>query len=263
MTESAFNWFIGTSFCLLGAIFGSGMTALSWRLPRGESWANGRSRCPNCNHVLGPLELVPVLSWLLARGRCRFCGVPVSARYPAIELSCALWSVLAWAKLGLVPALAPVLLWGYLLVALFVIDMDFQLLPDALTLPGTLLALVASYLAHDALHSLYGIIVGAGYLWLFMWIWRTFLKRDGMGGGDIKLGAMFGALLGPFGAFLAITIAAFGGSLIGALLMARGKGGMRTALPFGAFLCPAAMIAYLWGQGWIDAYLRLAGYHPQ
>ncbi len=262
MTDSAFGVFMTASFCLLGAIFGSGMTALSWRLPRGESWASGRSRCPNCAHVLGPLELVPVLSWLATRGRCRFCQARISARYPAIELSCALWSALAFAKLGFVAALAPVLLWGYLLVALFVIDLDFQLLPDALTLPGTLLALIAAFLEHDAQHALLGIVVGAGYLWLFLWIWRTFLKRDGMGGGDIKLGAMFGALLGPFGAFLTITLAAFGGSLIGALLISRGKGGMRTMLPFGAFLCPAAMIAYLWGQGWIDAYLRFAGYHP-
>ena len=257
LTDSGFTWFIGASLCLLGAIFGSGVTALSWRLPRGESWANGRSRCTNCGHVLGPLELVPILSWAFARGRCRFCSVRVSARYPAIEVACALWSVMAWAKLGIVPALAPVLLWGYLLVALFVIDLDFQLLPDALTLPGTLLALVAAWLGPGARHALLGMVVGAGYLWLFMWLWRTFLKRDGMGGGDIKLAAMFGALLGPFGAFLTIMLASFAGSLIGALLISRGRGTMKTALPFGTFLAPAAMIAYLWGEGWIAAYLRL------
>lgn len=251
--------FIGTFFCLLGAIFGSGMTALSWRLPRGESWARGRSRCPRCEHVLGPLELVPVLSWLATRGRCRFCGAPVSARYPLIELSCALWSLLAWLHLGLVPMLAPVLLWGYLLVALVVIDYDFKLLPDALTLPGTLIALVAALMpgGPGARHALLGIVVGSGYLWLFAWIWATFLKREGMGGGDIKLAAMFGALVGPIGAFLTITIAAFSGALVGAALMARGKGGMRTELPFGTFLAPAAMVAFLWGERWLDAYLRL------
>ena len=248
---------IGTCFGLLGAIFGSGMTALSWRLPRGESWASGRSRCPQCGHVLGPLELVPILSWLATRGRCRFCGMPVSARYPLIELSCALWSVLAWLHVGIVPMLAPVLLWGYLLVALVVIDHDFQLLPDALTLPGTLLAVAAAMLGPGARHALLGILVGSGYLWLFAWIWATFLKREGMGGGDIKLAAMFGALLGPVGAFLTITLAAMGGALTGALLMARGKGGMRTELPFGTFLAPAAMAAFLWGEGWVAAYLGM------
>lgn len=249
--------FIGTSFCVLGAIFGSGVTALSWRLPRGESWVHGRSACPACGHVLGPLDLVPLLSWMVARGRCRYCGSGVSARYPAIELACALWSMLAWAKLGLVPELAPVLLWGWLLVALTVIDLDFKLLPDALTLPGTLIAVAAALLGPGARHALYGIAVGSGYLWLFAWIWSTFLKREGMGGGDIKLAAMFGALLGPLGAFLTITVAAFAGALAGALLMARGRGGMRTELPFGSFLAPAAMAVFLWGERLAGTYLSL------
>ncbi len=249
--------FIGTFFCLLGSIFGSGVTALSWRLPRGESWARGRSRCPKCEHVLGPLELVPILSWMFTRGRCRFCAAPVSARYPLIELSCALWSLLAWLHLGLVPMLIPVLLWGYVLVALIVIDYDFHLLPDALTLPGTLLAVTAALLGPGARHALLGMVVGSGYLWLFAWIWATFLKRDGMGGGDIKLAAMFGALLGPIGAFVTITLASIGGALVGAVMMSRGKGGMRTELPFGTFLAPAAMAAFLWGDGWVTAYLRL------
>ncbi len=235
------------------------MTALSWRLPRGESWAKGRSRCPKCEHVLGPLELVPVLSWLFARGRCRFCGAPVSARYPLMEVVCALWSLLAWLHIGFVPMLVPVLLWGYLLVALVVIDLDFKLLPDALTLPGTLIAVTAALLGPGARHALLGIAVGSGYLWLFAWIWATFLKREGMGGGDIKLAAMFGALLGPVGAFVTITLAAFGGALAGALLMARGRGSMRTELPFGTFLGPAAMVAFLWGDGWVAAYLELIG----
>jgi leader peptidase (prepilin peptidase)/N-methyltransferase len=246
------------SFCLaLGAIFGSAVTALSWRLPRGESWVHGRSKCPACGHVLGPLDLVPVLSWALARGRCHYCAARVSVRYPAIELACALWALLAWLKLGLVPELAAVLPWGWLLVALTVIDLDFKLLPDALTLPGTLIAVAAALLGPGARHALLGIVVGSGYLWLFAWVWATFLKREGMGGGDIKLAAMFGALLGPVGAFLTITLAAFGGALVGALLMARGRGSMRTELPFGTFLAPAAMVVFLWGERWVGAYLSL------
>ncbi len=178
-------------------------------------------------------------------------------RYPLIELACATWAVLAWLKLGLVLALAPVLLWGWVLVALTVIDLDFQLLPDALTFPGTLLAVAAALLGPGSRHALIGMVVGSGYLWLFAWVWRTFLKREGMGGGDIKLAAMFGALLGPVGAFLTITLAAFGGALAGGLLMARGKGGMRTELPFGAFLAPASMAVYLWGDRLANAYLGL------
>ena len=249
--------FIGVSIFVLGAIFGSGVTALAWRLPRGESWVRGRSRCPACGHTLGPFDLVPILSWALARGRCRYCGVAVSARYPLIEVWCAAWAVLAWTRLGLVAELAPVLLWGFILVALTVIDLDFKLLPDALTLPGTLLAVTAALLGPGPQHALLGIVAGSGYLWLFAWIWATFLKREGMGGGDIKLAAMFGALLGPVGAFLTITLAAFAGALAGAVLVARGRGGMRSELPFGTCLAPAAMAVFLWGDLLVQAYLSL------
>ena len=250
---------MGAVLFAVGAIFGSAVTALSWRLPRGESWARGRSKCPACGHVLGPLELVPLLSWLVSRGRCRACRARVSVRYPLIELSCALWAVLAWQRMGLVPELGAVLLWGWLMVALVVIDADFQLLPDALTFPGTLLAVLAVLPGAGARHALLGMVVGSGYLWIFAWAWKTFLKREGMGGGDIKLAAMFGALLGPVGAFLTITLAAFGGALSGAVLMARGQGGLRTELPFGVFLGPAAMAVFLWGHLMVVAYLRLIG----
>jgi leader peptidase (prepilin peptidase)/N-methyltransferase len=249
--------FIGATLGVLGAIFGSAVTALAWRLPRGESWVHGRSRCPACAHVLGPLDLVPVLSWMLARGRCRYCGVAVRVRYPLIELSCAAWAVLAWVRLGFVAELAPVLLWGWLLVALTVIDLDFKLLPDALTFPGTLLAVIAALLGPGAQHALLGMVAGSGYLWLFAWIWSTFLKREGMGGGDIKLAAMFGALLGPVGAFLTITLAALAGALAGAWLAARGRGGMRSELPFGTCLAPAAMAVFLWGDRVVEAYVSL------
>lgn len=249
--------FSNTFFSLLGAIFGSAVSALVWRLPRGESWVRGRSRCTGCGHELGALDLVPVLSWLAARGRCRHCGARVSARYPLTELTCAVWAVLAAQHTGLVPMLAPVLLWGWMLVALTLIDADFKLLPDALTLPGTLVAVAAALLGPGARHALLGIVVGSGYLWLFAWIWERFLKREGMGGGDIKLAAMFGALLGPVGAFATISVAAFGGALVGGLLMARGRGGLRTELPFGTFLAPAAMAMFLWGDALVNAYLSL------
>lgn len=246
-----------TLLAVLGAVLGSGMTALAWRLPRQQSWAAGRSKCTACGHELGPLELIPVLSWLTSLGRCRSCGARVSVRYPLMELACATWGVLIGLKLGWTYALAPVLLWGVLLVALFMIDLEFQLLPDALTLPGTLLAIVAAAMGPGLRHALLGMVVGAGYLWLFLWLWEKLLKRDGMGGGDVKLGAMFGALTGPVGAFVTISLAAFGGSIVGLTLMGTRRGDMRTALPFGTFLAPAAMAAYLWGDGWVAAYLAL------
>jgi leader peptidase (prepilin peptidase)/N-methyltransferase len=253
------EWFWLVSLGVFGLVMGSAVTAIAHRVPREQSWVSGRSACPSCGTTLGVADLFPVFSWVFARGRCRHCGAAVSWRYPLTELLCAAWAILLYLRIGIgwdYPFLA---IWGFLLIALLWIDLDFQLLPDALTFPGTLLGVAAALLGPGARHALLGIVVGSGYLWLFAWAWKTFLKREGMGGGDIKLAAMFGALLGPVGAFLTITLAAFGGALTGAALMARGRGGMRTELPFGAFLAPAAMAVFLWGESLAAAYLRLLG----
>ncbi len=249
--------FIGTSVTLLGLVLGSAVTALSWRLPRGESWVHGRSRCPGCGHVLGVPDLVPVLSWVLSHGRCRHCQSAVSFRYPFTELWCAAWAFLAWRHMGLVPALPFVLLWGTLLVTLVWIDHDVQLLPDVLTFPGILLAVAAAILGPGIRHAMFGMLTGAGMLWAVSELYLRVRKVEGMGFGDVKLAAMFGALLGAPLTLLTIFLAAFAGSIVGVTMMARGRGGMKTALPFGVFLAPAAMVAWLWGDGALAAYAHL------
>jgi leader peptidase (prepilin peptidase)/N-methyltransferase len=249
--------YFGICASILGLVMGSAMTALSWRVPRGESWVHGRSRCPACGNVLGVADLVPVLSWLASRGRCRHCGDRVSARYPFIELLCGAWGYLAFRHTGLVPAYPFVALWGFLMIALLWIDLDFQLLPDALTLPGTLFAVMAALLGHSLRDAMFGMLLGAGLLYLVAELYLRVRKVEGMGFGDVKLAAMFGALLGPSLTLLTIFLAAFAGSIVGMTMMARGRGTMKTALPFGVFLAPAAMIAHLWGAGWVSAYLSL------
>ncbi len=249
--------FFTISLALLGLVMGSAVSALAWRLPRGRSWVHGRSACPSCDHVLAALDLVPVLSWLATRGRCRHCGCRVSPRYPANEIVCALWAVLVYRHTGLAPMMPLVLLWGWLMVALLWIDFDFQLLPDALTFPGTLIAIAASALGPGSRHALFGVLMGAGLLWLVAEVYLKLRKIEGMGGGDVKLAAMFGALLGPWGALLTIMLAAFAGSLWGGVLMLRGQGDGKTALPFGTLLAPAAMVVYLVGDRMIGAYLGL------
>ena len=249
--------FIGTSVALLGLIMGSGVTALAWRVPRGESWVHGRSRCPKCQHVLGVLDLFPVLSWAVNLGRCRHCGAPVSPRYPFTELLCGAWALLVYTRVGLTPAYPLLALWGFLLVALMWIDLDFQLLPDVLTLPGTLIAIAAAVLGPGARHALLGMLMGSGLLWLVAEAYFRVRKVQGMGGGDVKLAAMLGAVLGWPLTLLTIFLAAFAGSAWGAVLLARKKGDTMTALPFGTLLCPAAMIAWLWGDQWIAAYVSL------
>ena len=255
----SFETFIGISVALLGLVMGSGVTALAWRVPRGESWVHGRSRCPACGHVLGVLDLFPVLSWALHRGRCAHCAAPVSARYPLTELVCGLWALAAWQRLGLAPALPLVAIWGFLLVALFWIDLDLQLLPDVLTLPGTLVGIGAALLGAGVRHALVGMLVGAGLLWLVREGYFRVRKVEGMGFGDVKLGAMFGAVLGGPLALLTIFLAAFAGTLVSVVLMARGKADRTTALPFGTFLAPAAMVAFVWGDAafrWYLGFLR-------
>lgn len=243
---------------ILGLVLGSAVTAIAWRVPRGVSWARGRSACPHCGHELGARDLIPVLSFLLARGRCRHCSAKVSWRYPLTELWCGAWAVMVFRLVGPTWLFPPLLLWGALLVALFWIDLDEQLLPDVLTFPGTILGLVAALqLAHGARHALLGVLVGSGLLWLLAWIWIRFRKIEGLGGGDIKLAAMFGVVLGWKLTLVTLFLAAFAGTLWGVALIVRRQGDGKTALPFGVLLAPAAMVALLWGDAWLSAYARL------
>ena len=242
---------------LLGLVMGSAVTALAWRVPRGVSWVHGRSECPACGHVLEARDLLPVLSWMTALGRCRHCGAEVAIRYPLTEIACAVWCVLVLRHLGLVPAMPFVALWGFLLVALTWIDLDYQLLPDALTLPGTLVGVAAAALTPSGLgNAMFGMLVGSGTLSLLAWGYLRVRKIEGMGGGDIKLAAMLGAVLGWKLVVLTFFLAALTGSLWGGWLILRKRGDGLTALPFGTLLCPAAMVAYLWGPGWIGLYVR-------
>lgn len=243
---------------VLGLVLGSAVTALAHRVPRGQSWVRGRSACPSCGHTLASRDLVPVLSWLLARGRCRHCGAAVAWRYPLTELLCAAWCVLLALEIGFGWTWPLLAAWGVLLIALMWIDLDFQILPDALTFPGTLIGLAAALqLPGGALHALGGVVVGSGLLALLGWIWIRFRKIEGMGYGDVKLAAMFGVVLGWQLTLLTLLLASVAGALWGLVLIRRGEGDGRTALPFGTLLAPAALVAFLWGDRWLDAYFRL------
>ena len=243
---------------LLGLAMGSAVTAIAHRVPRARSWVHGRSGCPSCGATLGARDLVPVLSFLASRGRCRHCGARIAWRYPITEILCAAWAVLLFRAVGLSPAYPFLALWGFLLVALMWIDLDFQLLPDGLTFPGTLVALAAALQVPQGAHrALLGVAAGSGLLWLLAWAWERFRKIEGMGFGDIKLAAMFGVVLGWKLSLITLMLGALAGTVWGAVLIARGTGHGKTALPFGTLLAPAAMAAFLWGEGWKDAYIAL------
>src|SRR6185503_14787599 len=209
-----FQWPIAILLGVLGLVMGSAVTALAHRLPRDRSWVRGRSACPACGATLGPLDLVPFFSWAFARGRCRHCGASISARYPITELLCAAWAVLLYARLGLGLDYVLVAIWGFMLVALMWIDLEFQLLPDALTFPGTLVGVAAALQwPNGAHHALWGVALGSGMLWFVAWAYWKVRKVEGMGGGDIKLAAMFGAVLGWKLTLLTLFMAALAGSI--------------------------------------------------
>ena len=249
---------VGAVLALLGLIMGSAVTALAWRIPRGLSWVRGRSACPNCHTELSARDLVPLFSFLMSRGRCSHCGAPISWRYPLTEVVCAAWAVLLYLKVGLSPAYPFLAIWGFLLVALLWIDLDFKLLPDVLTLPGTLIGVAAALTIPGGVHyALLGVLVGSGGLWLLAWLYLKVRKVEGMGGGDIKLAAMFGVVLGWQLTLLTLSLAALAGTVWGAWLIAHRGGHGQSELPFGTLLAPAAMVAFLWGDTWVRWYARL------
>ena len=221
-----------------------------------------RSACPACNTPVQARDNVPVLSWLLLKGKCRSCSAPISARYPVVEaLTAVLSAVVAW-KLGFGLAAAVIIFTTWVLIALTFIDIDKMLLPDQLTLPLLWLALLFS-LSDSAFVNPAQAIVGAaaGYLslWSVYWLFKLLTGKEGMGYGDFKLLAVFGALLGASQLPLIILLSSLVGAVVGiTLLSVQGKD-KATPIPFGPYIAAAGWIALLWGEQLTNAYLRYLG----
>jgi len=221
-----------------------------------------RSACPKCQHPIAAYDNIPVLSWLALRGRCRHCQTAISVRYPAIELLTAVLSAsIAWQQgPTLTAALLIFLTWG--LVALSFIDIDKMLLPDQLTLPLLWLVLLFS-LSAGALVTPAQAIIGAaaGYLslWSVYWAFKLLTGKEGMGYGDFKLLAIFGALLGWQQLPLIILLSSLVGAVIGMSMLAIQGKDKATPIPFGPYIAAAGWIAMLWGDHLTGAYLRYLG----
>ena len=223
--------------------------------------ASPGSHCPNCAHPLRVLENIPLLSYLVLRGRCSSCGARISIRYPIVEAATALLSVLVVWRFGLDWASAGALLLTWGLIALAVIDLDTQLLPDAITLPLLWLGLLFS--VGGWFTDSQSAIIGAalGYLSL-RGIFHLFLLltgKEGMGYGDFKLFALFGAWLGWQQLPQIILLSACAGALVGAFLVVVRGHDRRVPIPFGPYLAAAGWISLLWGDAINEAYLQWAG----
>jgi leader peptidase (prepilin peptidase)/N-methyltransferase len=261
----------------IGALIGSFLNVVIHRVPREESIVFPNSRCPSCGTAIRPYDNIPILSFLVLRGRCRSCGVSISARYPAIESLTALLFGLVFLHDGLTLALPFDLIFVAALVALVFIDAEHMILPDVITLPGFAFALIVraivphtdglAFLSEGLLAgwpvwavslvgALFGAAVGGGSLWLMGWLWERLRGVEAMGLGDVKMLFFVGAYLGWPLTVLTIFLGVVAGSIIGVgLMLWRRERDMQMLLPFGIFLGIGAIASLLAGQQIINWYI--------
>ncbi|MBS0372453.1 MAG: prepilin peptidase [Proteobacteria bacterium] len=274
---------IFTALCaLLGLFVGSFLNVVIHRLPlmmerewqaeaaalRGEepdapqprfNLATPRSRCPHCGHLIGALENIPVVSYLLLRGRCRHCDGPISVRYPLIEVLCATLSGFTAYHFGFGVAGWGALVFVWALIALCFIDLDTQLLPDSITLPllwlGLLLNLSGTYT--DVSSAVVGASAGYLTLWSVYWLFKLATGKEGMGYGDFKLLAALGAWMGWQILPLTILLSSLVGAIVGVALIVLRRHGREIPIPFGPYLAAAGLLALYWGRPLTQAYLDM------
>ena len=288
---------------LSGLIFGSFLNVCISRIPKGESIIHPRSRCPQCGASIRWYDNIPLLSWLSLRGRCRDCRQSISWQYPLVELAVGLWFMLVAIQIHSAPSsviylieLLSLVILGFLLIGLVVIDWQTFTLPDAFTLTGIFIGFIltfirATYLAprqydlllhghnpltsvggaidngnvvltgpeHLVLGRLFAITLAACILLFIRFAYKTLRHREGLGFGDIKLIAMIAAFLGFWPAILALFLGVILCAFYAITLLARSRATATTRLPLGTFLCIGGIVSSLWGQPILAAYLHWAG----
>jgi leader peptidase (prepilin peptidase)/N-methyltransferase len=269
------TYFIAAAVGVLGAIIGSFLNVVIHRVPREESIAFPASHCPSCDTAIRPYDNIPVISWAVLRGRCRACRAPISARYPAVELLTGVLFALTYLlHSGLTLSLPFDLVFVAAILALVFIDAEHMLLPDAITYPGIVLALVARGLVPNLygvaslggaetpawllslLNAVLGALAGGGFLWLVGWLWERARGVEAMGLGDVKMMFMVGAFLGWPLTFLTIFVGVLTGSVAGVgAMLRRGERDMQMLLPFGIFLGLGSLVSLLFGTRIIDWYV--------
>ena len=240
----------------LGLLIGSFLNVCIYRLPRRESLNWPGSHCTSCQRPLSWYENVPVVSWLVLRGRCRTCGDGISAMYPLVELITGLLFAGGYLIYGWTPLLAVRLLFACAMVVLFAIDLRHRILPNVITLPGIVAGLAFSFMLPPGwLAALIGAVAGGGALFLIAEVYYRVRGVEGLGMGDVKMLAMIGAFLGWQLTLVTLMLASFSGSLVGVALIAGGRRSMQAALPFGTFLAVGALVAAVYGDVLLAWYL--------
>jgi leader peptidase (prepilin peptidase)/N-methyltransferase len=278
--------FVGYIFIFVfGAAVGSFLNVVIYRVPNEKSIVFPGSACPNCKNSIKPYDNIPILSWLLLRGKCRNCQNPISARYPAVELLTAILFVLVAWQIGFTAFLPVALIFVASVIALIFIDAENMILPNVITYPLLAFALLirlvfplffgANFFSDFKIYPLnlmsdypiwavslagavLGGLVGGGSLWLVGEIWKRLRGVEAMGLGDVKMMFAVGALLGWRLTLLSIFLGAFSGAIIGIFLISRQKDkDMQTQIPFGIFLGIGSIIALLYGEQVIGWYLKM------
>ena len=252
----------------LGAIVGSFLNVVIHRYPRGESIVMPPSHCPHCLARIKPYDNVPILSYLWLGGRCRACRAGISPRYPLVELANALFYLAAFQRTGPTPGFLAIAALASMTIVLIYIDLDIQILPDVITIPGIVIGLVigathlgALYpellLSKTLLESVTGAAAGAGILLVISLTYKLVRKVEGMGLGDVKMMAMLGAILGWEPLFPLLLFASITGAITGLLVAAKSSEGMMAAVPFGVFLGIAFLVVLFFGPTLWRWYLAL------
>jgi leader peptidase (prepilin peptidase)/N-methyltransferase len=246
---------------IFGAIVGSFLNVCIVRLPKEKSVITPGSHCPHCNHPIKFYDNIPLISYLLLRGKCRYCKRSISAQYPLVEGITAAGSFLLFLRYGLSGSYLFYFSFVSALIVMTVIDLYHQIIPDVISIPGIgvglLGALIVPYITF--FNSLMGILLGGGSLFVVATLYQWLFKREGMGGGDVKLLAMIGAFLGWEAVILTVLLSSMVGSITGIIIMVLKGKDFKYAIPFGPFLSLGAVISLFYKNEIISWYFQFRG----
>jgi len=244
---------------LFGLAWGSFLNVVIYRLPFGMSLTTPASSCPHCKKKIKFYDNIPVVSYLILRGRCRFCGARIPFSYFLVEILTPLSFLLIFQQHSFSFFFFASCLFASAMIVLGFIDFYHQILPDEITLPGLALALIYSPFRSDLdlTQALFGAVIGAGFLLFIYGAYYLLRKKEGLGMGDVTMMLFIGAYLGWRLTFFTLILASFVGAVVGVLFILFRKKDLQYSLPFGTFLAPAAFFSLLWGERIIQAYLAL------
>ncbi len=246
-----FEIYIYIFTAIFGSIIGSFLNVVILRLPQDDSSiVFPASHCPKCQSPLSWYENIPVLSYLVLRGRCGYCDVPISIQYPIVDILTSLLAVAVCYRFDFPIQAGGYFIFGAALLVIIVIDIHHQIIPDVISLPGIILGVLFSFYNSYTTwqSSLIGLLLGGGVLYLVAFLYLLLRKQEGMGGGDIKLLAMLGAWLGWQSLPFIIFFSSATGSIVGLIAMIQQKKGGQTRIPFGPFLSGAALIYIFYSE---------------